>query len=101
MKRKHTHVAPYSEETKRICLSLLHSGKHKVMTLTKVKGCPDASTLYRWLREETIPVEDRHVPLKRGPRPIFSIEELKIIAEFVLQQMLTQYKTNTKIIQDF
>lgn len=77
----------YSDDAKRICLSLLEAKgpiKFTPKTLAKLPGFPGNATLCRWLEEARNPPPPVKLTATIGRPPLLTDEELMIVGGFVL-----------------
>lgn len=101
MKRKKKHHKPYTEESKRLCLSLLQSGRRSVEVLGKKNDFPSRATLYRWQKQQSTPLEERKQPSTPGPKPVLSEVEREVVGGYVLHKRQEGKEVSGEKVKEF
>lgn len=98
----------YSEDTKKLCLAQTELRKKRKQkqkptpyTYCKNEETPDASTVYRWKREEAAPSRDPASLPPRGRPPKLSRMEQLVVGGWVLHRVKAHKQTSINAIQKF
>ncbi|KAL6042767.1 hypothetical protein QOT17_024258 [Balamuthia mandrillaris] len=88
----------YSEDTKKLCLAQTEPTPY---AFCKNADTPDASTVYRWKRQEAAPPRDPAVHSPHGRPPKLSRQKQLVVGGWVLFYVKAHKQTSINAIQKF
>ncbi len=102
-KRRPSHN--YSEDTKRLCLEIIHKKKCKkavpILTLSKQPNASSRKTLQYWKHKEQVGDSLNSNYGKMGPEPKLSYEKILVVSGWVFEQAKDHQIISGARVKDF